>query len=280
MNNVILVSNQRCGSTWLVTSLGNCKSFATDYEIKWSQDLLIGKASPYHLFLKNTNFKDVFQKFPTSVNHKTLGTKFVFDFYKPFPHNEYNKFLDKFENFQVIHIDRDYIDILKSKIFGRVVHLIEPKNLKSQRVIDNTILSKQEDYIKNIKNSNNNNNKPITFNAAKSYIINLFINDVLSLSLKNKNQFLNIKYEDINKSLPKLSNFLKISLEELNTVLFKKPVIKKNNMNYKNNFENYEELKKINSLLKKKIKDLSKNNFQFEKIIFYDNFKKKLNINI
>ena len=113
----------------------------------------------------------------------------------------------------------------------------QPSNLANNRIIDNTILNKQDGYLKNIENSKKNN-KVITFEAAKSYIINLFINDVLSLSLKNENQFLHIKYEEIKQALPSVSNFLKISLNDLNKNLFEKPVIKKNDIIYKNNFEN------------------------------------------
>ena len=51
-DNFILISNQRCGSTWVITSLGNCENVQTDYEVKWSEELLLGKPSPYHLFLK------------------------------------------------------------------------------------------------------------------------------------------------------------------------------------------------------------------------------------
>ena len=73
--NFILLSNQRCGSTWFITSLGNCKMVETDYEIKWSQDLLLSKPSPYHLFLEKNNFSDIFNKFPNPDKNKMYGTK-------------------------------------------------------------------------------------------------------------------------------------------------------------------------------------------------------------
>ena len=117
--NFILLSNQRCGSTWFITSLGNCKMVETDYEIKWSQDLLLSKPSPYHLFLEKNNFADIFNKFPNPDKNKIYGSKFVFDFYKNLPFNSYNKFISKFKDYKVIHITRDYIDILKSKLVGK-----------------------------------------------------------------------------------------------------------------------------------------------------------------
>ena len=69
-------------------------------------------------------------------------------------------------------------------------------------------------------------------------------------------------------------------MKDLNQNFFAKPVIKKNNLSYKNNFENYEDLKKINTKFKQKIDFLKNNNFDFEKIIFYDEYNKKLNIKI
>ena len=277
-NNFTLISNQRCGSTWFITSVGNCENVATDYEVKWSKELLIGKPAPYHLFLDENKMENFFKKFSDINKNSVCGTKFVFDFYKAFPPNHYKKFLSKFKNFKIIHITRDYIDILKSKLIGKVIHLIDPANLEKTRLIDNTILDKQKDYIRALELSKNNN-QLINYEQANGYLINLFINDVLAISLKNDNQFLNINYEDINTNMNLISDFLNIPIGDLNKNFFTKPVIKKNNLNYNNNFENYDNLKKINIKLKNKINFLKNNNFDFDKIISYDVSNKKLNIN-
>ena len=62
--------------------------------------------------------------------------------------------------------------------------------------------------------------------------------------------------------------------------IFLKNLQLKKTRRYKNNFENFEELKKININLKDKIELLKTNEFDFEKIIRYDLSTKKLNINI
>lgn len=277
--NFILLSNQRCGSTWFITSLGNCKMVETDYEIKWSKELLLSKASPYHLFLDENNLDNIFNRFSNIDMNKIYGSKFVFDFYKNLPFNNYNKFLNKFTGYKIIHITRDYIDILKSKLVGKVVHLVDPRYIEHKRIIDKTIYNKQKEY-KKMHELSKTNNKKIGFKEANSYLLNLFINDTLSLSLKNQNNYLNIEYEEIKKNTDQISDFLKIPLNELNEKLFEKSTIKKNNINYQNNFENFENLKTLNLKFRNKIDYLRKNNFKFEDILSYDTITKKLKINV
>lgn len=277
--NFVVISNQRCGSTWFITSVGNCNGVETDYEIKWSKQLLLGKPSPYHLFLSENKIKNIFKSFSNINNKNIYGTKFVFDFYKPLPFHQYKNFLTSFDDYKIIHIVRDYVDILKSKLIGKVTHLLDTRNIEKKRLIDNTILDKQEEYINTLKLSNKNN-QIISFKAANSYLVNLFINDVLALSVNNKKNFISIKYEDIQSNMGLISSFLNISVNELKHNFFDKPTIKKNDISYANNFENYKELQKINFKLKNKINELRVSNFEFDKIIQYDEFSKKLNINI
>ena len=278
-NRFLLISNQRCGSTWFITSVGNCKNIKTDYEIKWSEKMLIGKASPYHLFLEDNNLDDIFNKLYSLGNIKSYGSKFVFDFYKPFPINSYNDFLNKFNNNKIIHLKRNYLDILKSKLVGRVTHILDKNFFEKNRIIDNIILDKQDDY-SNIQKNISKNKKIINFNASSSYLFNLFINDVLALSLKRNNKFLSIRYEEMKNNLSYISNFLNIPIEDLKENFYEKPVIKKNNIRYEENFENIYDLKKINKKLIDKIDFLSKNNFDFYSIISYDSVTNKLKVNI
>jgi hypothetical protein len=276
--NFILLSNQRCGSTWFITSLGNCKMVETDYEIKWSQDLLLSKPSPYHLFLEKNNFADIFNKFPNPDKNKIYGSKFVFDFYKNLPFNSYNKFISKFKDYKVIHITRDYIDILKSKLVGKVVHLLDSRYIQHTRIIDKTINNKQKEY-KKMHEISKTNEKKISFKEANSYLLNLFINDVLSLSLKYQNNYINIEYEEIKKNIDQVSGFLNLPINELNEKLFEKSTIVKNNINYHNNFENFENLKILNHKFRKTIDYLKKNNFNLHDVLKYDKVSKKLKIN-
>ena len=85
--------------------------------------------------------------------------------------------------------------------------------------------------------------------------------------MKNQNNYLNIEYEEIKKNTDQISDFLKIPLNELNEKLFEKSTIKKNNVKYQNNFENFENLKTLNLKLRNKVDYLRKNNFKFEDIL-------------
>jgi len=275
----ILVSNQRCGSTWFITSIGNCDKAITDYEVKWSKELLIGKQSPYHLFLENNSFYNIFNQASFLGNNKLVGTKFVFDFYKQFPPEQYKDFINKFQGYSIIQLQRDYIDVLRSKLIGKVTHLLNTKYIEKNRLIDKTIFAKQKDYI-NIIEKTDTNKKTINFNVANSYLINLFINDVLALSLRNKNDFITIDYDEIKTNVGNMSNFLNISKQDLNKNFFEKPSIAKNTSKYSYDFEKLDQLKKINNKLRKKLIFLNKNTFNFQDIINYDNLSKKLKINI
>lgn len=277
--NFILLSNQRCGSTWLITSIGNCKMVETDYEIKWSNKLLLTKQSPYHMFLDKNSLDDIFNKFSNFDVNKIYGSKFVFDFYKNLPFNNYNQFLNKFIGYKILHITRDYIDILKSKLVGNVIHLLDNKYIDNKRIIDKTIYEKQKEY-KKMHELSKKNKKKISFKEANSYLLNLFINDILSLSLKNNNEYLNIEYEEIKKNTDQLSSFLQLPLNELNEKLFKKTTIKKNNINYQNNFEDFEKLQMLNIKFRNKVDYFRKNNFNLDDILSYDLILKKLKINI
>lgn len=278
-NKFILFSNQRCGSTWFITSVGNCNNVITDYEIKWSKNNLSGKPSPYHLFLDEIKIDNIFNNFKISQVEKIYGTKFVFDFYKAFPAKNYLTFLDSFLEYKIIHLQRDYLDILKSKLLGRVSHLLDINQSKKSRLIDVTILKKQSDYL-NIQKNFKESSKKINFVAAKSYLINLFINDVLILSLRKKNYFLNIKYSEIKDKILAISDFLNLPVEDLKINFFEKPTILKNNLNYGDNFENYLDLQKLNLKLKNKINDLINMDFDFNEVIFFDISSKKVKINI
>tara|TARA_Y100001970_G_scaffold283604_1_gene399185 strand:+ start:7815 stop:8036 length:222 start_codon:yes stop_codon:yes gene_type:complete len=65
-NNFVIVSNQRCGSTWIITSLGNLKDVNVDFETKWSNELLINKQADHHVFLKQNSFENIFEKINSS----------------------------------------------------------------------------------------------------------------------------------------------------------------------------------------------------------------------
>ena len=126
----------------------------------------------------------------------------------------------------------------------------------------------------------NTNKKTINFNVANSYLINLFINDVLTLSLRNKNDFITIDYDEIKTNMGNMSNFLNVSKQDLNKNFFEKPTIAKNTSKYNYDFEKLDHLKKINNKLRQKLRFLNNNTFNFQDIINYDNLSKKLKINI
>ena len=172
--NFVLISNQRCGSTWFITSLGNCQNIQVDFEIKWSDQFMSAKKAPHQIFLKNDNFKNIFNKLKKEEGDNIFGTKYVFDFYKRFPLEDYNHFLEKFRDIKIINLRRNYIEILKSKLIGGVSHLINKNYFEKKRNIDNWIYKNKKKYI-NVQQNANKNKNIINFEYAKNYLINLFL---------------------------------------------------------------------------------------------------------
>lgn len=279
--NFVLISNQRCGSTWFITSLGNCQNIQVDFEIKWSDQFMSAKKAPHQIFLKNDNFKNIFNKLKKEEGDNIFGTKYVFDFYKRFPLEDYNHFLEKFRDIKIINLRRNYIEILKSKLIGGVSHLINKNYFEKKRNIDNWIYKNKKKYI-NVQQNANKNKNIINFEYAKNYLINLFLNDILALSLNYKNDCLNIEYKNIHKSFDKIENFLNIGKGENN--LYEKfilnPTINKNKTVYESRFENYDNLLNLSNLLVDKINGLSKQKFKLDDIIKLDNKNQKIKINI
>ena len=178
-------------------------------------------------------------------------------------------------------IFRNYIEILKSKLIGGVSHLINKNYFEKKRNIDNWIYKNKKKYI-NVQQNANKNKNIINFEYAKNYLINLFLNDILALSLNYKNDCLNIEYKNIHKSFDKIENFLNIGKGENN--LYEKfilnPTINKNKTVYESRFENYDNLLNLSNLLVDKINGLSKQKFKLDDIIKLDNKNQKIKINI
>ena len=280
-NNFIILTNQRSGSTWIETSLGNLDSIHTDYEINWSEELLVIKKSNAQFLLKDTSLNYFFKKFNT--NKQILGTKFTLAFYRFFPFADYDLFFKKIKNIKVFHLKRNYIDILKSKLIGRVNHSINHQYCNNLRLIDKELINNQEFYLKNRKKNILDSKKNlIPFKNARLYLINLFINDLLIIKAKKNNYYTNINYELIDKQIKRIKEFLNLKEEEkeIYDKLFKFPTIKKNEDTYPDSFEKYEELIKISNRLKLKIDELEKINFNISEIVDFDKSSQTYKINL
>ncbi len=118
--------------------------------------------------------------------------------------------------------------MLKSKLIGGVSHIIDKSNSKESRRIDNWISNNQEIYLQ-AQEKAKINSKNIKFEKSNSFLMNIFINDILATALNSITNYLSINYEDIHSSLEKISDFLQTdsTKEELTNSFLKKPTIKK-----------------------------------------------------
>ena len=72
----LLVSNMRCGSTWLTATLGALPDAVTDYEIKWKVNY-----PPHEIYYVLDEASPKISEFLDSLDPKSpiSGSKFVFD---------------------------------------------------------------------------------------------------------------------------------------------------------------------------------------------------------
>ncbi len=199
----LVVSNGRCGSTWMLTSLAQIPGVFADYEFKWRPD--------YHLHPIHRKFTG-----PDHTCHdvlaaegcrgKAVGSKITMD---PWltgrrPSNQ-EKLLDFFkmdladfigsvpQDVFVIHIVRDYWSIFKSG-FGRgYVHKVNLSNANpgTAQVTAQAVhaLSNHEFTPQPID---------IDGNKAKNILASLVLNDIYINGLRNRgDRYIRISYDDI-----------------------------------------------------------------------------------
>jgi len=138
MNKFIILSNSRCGSTWLTTSLNGLKSVKTDYELKLPP--LDYTKLPTH-FILDKDFPNKFFKQNKNNSLKAHGTKLVFD---PKPLDESHFDLLKSiitPDIKIIHLTRSTAEqIISHMNFGMKNSLktvnIERNMLNSQLIAD------------------------------------------------------------------------------------------------------------------------------------------------
>lgn len=111
----LVISNMRCGSTWLVAALGALPDIATDYEFKWrvpyspsDLHMVVDRASPpVSQLLDNIC--------PRSA---VVGSKFVFDGCA-LSNREFTQFASKLDpELRIIHLTRRFRDIFLSRRRG------------------------------------------------------------------------------------------------------------------------------------------------------------------
>jgi hypothetical protein len=112
----VVVSNMRCGSTWLISSLGALPDVATDYEFKWKVRY---RPSELHVVIDDTSppiSRLLDQRI--SQNSMIIGSKFVFD---PglLGEEEFLRLENKFDAaLRVVHLTRHFRDIFLSRHRG------------------------------------------------------------------------------------------------------------------------------------------------------------------
>lgn len=108
----ITLSNGRCGTTWIATSLASLGDVDLDHEVKWRPAY---QPQPVHLVLDSASDSLTEKLRQLSRGKPLVGSKFVLDPYLPFLRHELDELLATIDpETKVVHITRSYFDMLKS----------------------------------------------------------------------------------------------------------------------------------------------------------------------
>jgi hypothetical protein len=107
----LVVSNMRCGSTWVLTSLGALSDVQADYELKWGA---VYKPSPVHIFLDHQwcRVSEILEDLDTDA--PVTGSKLVFD-PKKLTQTDFKGIAKRIgPDVSIVHVTRRYRDIFLS----------------------------------------------------------------------------------------------------------------------------------------------------------------------
>ena len=111
----LIVSNMRCGSTWLQTLLGSLDDVATDYEMKWAA---LYQAGPGHIMLDENSMPigDILARFERDA--PVVGSKLVLDPVE-LTRMDFDALRSKLSpDVRIIHLLRGYRDLFLSRRRG------------------------------------------------------------------------------------------------------------------------------------------------------------------
>lgn len=232
MRGLVFLSNVRCGSTHLVTTLGKLKSVYADCEIKWRMGQL---NTPAHLHLDEDapSFADLLQGFETRVRWR--GSKFVLHAQNPMKPGDIAALRaaldrDRARGVVFVHLTRDYFSICLSTLlrgnWNRMAAPDKAENAPAFRLQIAQREAERGDMVDEMEVGIPH--RPVTFTLMVRTMLRLLAND-LALSEMTGPDVLRLEYDRIDCDLAPVlaaAGLSKMSLASLPGALAR-PMIRK-----------------------------------------------------
>ncbi|MGD0720743.1 MAG: hypothetical protein ABR970_06800 [Roseiarcus sp.] len=219
-NKFLIISNYRCGSTWLETALGSLPDVATDYEFKWEISY-----RPLKMHRSISDRSPMVSEILDSIDRDmpVVGSKLVFD---PIAYSQ-----DQIERMharigaevQIIHLVRRYRDIVISRQRGMLHRLRQERAALVGRHL-------RAELERISRGQTRRPRDPVRVKVADVHaeVRNLFLNDLhVERTLSNRNH-LRIEYETIGDDFEDAASFIgsRATPEELQRALRDSPTEK------------------------------------------------------
>lgn len=193
----LIVGNVRCGATWLQTLLSKSEQIFCEEELRWRSSSIPSK---HRVHLDKTSFGISEYLESRKDFAQIVGTKLLLD---PQKHDE-KEWIELFETVDsethIIHIQRNYKDILKSIIQNQGYRV--RKELSTQPT---NILKGILDLLKGFSPGE----QKLSVKECEAIAAALYQNDnQISLIQKDKSRYLPIDYEEIQEQLPAILRFI------------------------------------------------------------------------
>jgi len=221
----LALSNARSGSTYLQSLISAIEGVSCDYE--YSLKAYSDNPSPNRRIIRHgiSNIhSDIIQHLPAS---SCVGSKLVLPLYEFLSDEEVLEINSSIPvEIKIIHLTRNYWDLLKSNLSRGVVHDFDAGG----RGLDPT--STMYKVLAEFRKDNDPNTKgkfvDLPPAALLGYLKNLVRNDFVFLEIARKNESLLVPYEKINLLLGSVAAFLgkTISTKEIEKILLS-PMLKK-----------------------------------------------------
>lgn len=196
----IIISNGRCGSSHLVTSLSRFDDVSCDYEIKW--EIFYKKRNVHLVMFQGDRVIDIID---SNINkNKIMGSKFIFDSYPQsiIGVEKERHLVNSFdENISIIHLTRSYFDILISTFYRGSVHLLSDRGNDSGQVVVQDAVKSELD-LPECKWS-------IPTNMIPLVVMNMFHSDMLALEIATRaKKSMVMPYAEINTRMKDVAEFI------------------------------------------------------------------------
>ena len=210
----LALSNARCGSTFLQTSLVRLPGIATDYELLWDGANPVSEGVPGYapVITADWNWKPFLGSISTTA--PIVGTRVIFTGFNHYSPEDARRLMAGIDpDIAIIHTVRDYFDILKSSRVRDHVTWVSDELLDKTAAEDPSLNAThlwqalRRSGLRDVGEWKNRGRPPQR--VSWEYAQRLFVNDVLMAEMARRaDRSLRLEFEDIRHVFHEAANFV------------------------------------------------------------------------